>query len=914
MDPMAYLRNAWGMFGESAASDHSKIDGGISAGPAAGSGTFAPGASTATDVMGGLMGGFGLPMSWKGAGFGGMAHGEIMDPNGAYAGGYAGGGAGAGYATFDGVDANGYKTSGAGGVAGVAAPVGVFAGTPDLGAHAGTTFYNARGASAYEYDNGKGDSGYGVKGSAVPTGLMNTDVGFQFGPLVDANAHVDNAYLSKASADLKVGNDNGKYYADGGASLQAGAEGVKGQVATPFGTVGAGADKVTYGPAVTAGGSYDSKTGAAELHGTYQDGIDAKNVSVSSHYGAVDTNVSAGEIAYGNAGKGYANYDPKTGMFKAGVDDGHTGGVRVTDAKGDWKVGDVASAHAHAGEISNDIRFSGYTEADADHAKVAASLDGDGFRVKNAGADVTVGSGDYKAQAKGSVEEMGTTNSISNAYLEADWKNGALNAGFDDLSYGGWAVKNADASLDGPFGVNAKAHLGELTEGLSMKGGKLHVDEHGYAATVDRANYADLSIKDAAYDANLGGLYHADAKVGEYGSNRTIVNNARAGFTDDEGLYVGAKDATYATQYLQGVEANTALGGDLLQSHLGIGEGAYNSFSGKNIYASLFGPDGAKAHIEDGKYRYLAGKDLEASQSALGGNLGVGVGAKEASFGGVDIGALDFQASLEKAHLDAKNIGAHGFKSKDLHADANIGALAAGAGAKQLNLMDAHVGEAKLDTADYYTRGAASVKDANVDLVNAKGAHAGLSIGDTKLLGATADFRNGYGVDAAKGDWDLSHGRADASFKNAHTGAQLSNASVDLLGMNVALPDMGYNLNASGDAGVDLSHGAAHAGLSLGGTSVNFGGYEMTVPDWVAASAGVDLSRGAFNAQLGGENGIGADISLADGNFDLNAFGYTLDVDQGIRDVGGAIADGAGWVYDQLPSISLPSISLPSLW
>ena len=174
-----------------------------------------------------------------------------------------------------------------------------------------------------------------------------------------------------------------------------------------------------------------------------------------------------------------------------------------------------------------------------------------------------------------------------------------------------------------------------------------------------------------------------------------------------------------------------------------------------------------------------------------------------------------------------------------------------------------------------------------------------------ELLGARGDYRAGLGVEHADADWNLLGGTANAQFQNARMGQQLNNASVNLFGNEIALPDMGYNVNASGGGNVDLSRGAANANLSLAGSSVNFAGTELTLGDWAQASGGVDLSRGAANANLGGENGlsagvdlsqgaanlnvggangVGADVNLSEGNLDLNVFGTKIDVDQGLRD------------------------------
>jgi hypothetical protein len=237
-------------------------------------------------------------------------------------------------------------------------------------------------------------------------------------------------------------------------------------------------------------------------------------------------------------------------------------------------------------------------------------------------------------------------------------------------------------------------------------------------------------------------------------------------------------------------------------------------------------------------------------------------------------------------------------RSQGVNANANIGALGFGGSAKTMNLADLSVGSVSANTSNYGLTGNAGVKNANLDAVNIQGGHQGLSWNGKEQLGVSGDVRTGASLDDAHASWDATQGTAGASFKNASLGGQMSNASLNMFGYDIALPDAGAKLNASGGANVDLSRGAANANLGLGGSSVNVAGHTLTMPEWVQASMGIDLSEGAANVNLGGDNGIGANMNLAKGQFAVDAFGYELDVAEGVRDVGGAISDGAGYVAD----------------
>lgn len=921
-DLMSYFRNAWNWAGGAQGKEGPRVDGGVTAG----ADTLA-GKSTANDMLGGMVGGFGAPMDWKGAGFGAVANGKVTDQDGGFSGGHLGLGAGGGASTWktaDGLD-------GASVAGGVVAPVGVTAGDKNVQGTASTNVYTGAGASVYEHSK-DGDHGYGAKASSVPLGLMDTNLGVttDYG---SAKAHADDMYYGKLSGEAKFGHKDGTYYGDVTGSQKMGASGLSAEVNSPLGTYKGSAGSVSYGPQVSGGGSYDTKSGAAELHGSYQDGLAVSKVDYgySSPDGKVQSSSGVGSLTYGNSGEGKVNYDPEKGALTA---DGKArfGGVVAKDLYNQGSVDGLGKYKATVGEFSNDIRVDdAHAEIDRKHAKVGASVDGDGIRIKDANFDASVGSGALKTDVNAKAGFIGSGNSITKAYADANYESldkASLKVGFEELSYGGWSGSDLQAGFKGPGGSYGEAKVGSFSQGLVAKGFEAGVDKNGLAAKLDHADYNALNVKGIDYKAGVGD-YKTSGHLGELGTSKVVVDGATAGLTREKGLYATADSASYDAVSLTDLAVDQQLG-DVYKSHASLGSGSFNHFSGKNMSVGA-NSDGAHAKMTDGEYRYLAGKDIKLSQSIGDGSVGYEAGAKEASLGGVDIGKLDYKTDFKNTHLGVENLGAHGWKSKDINAKANVGDLGLGAGAKELNALDLKIGEANLDTKNYGTSGSASMKDANLDLLNVKGGHAGLSWDGQEIVGAKGDYRSNFGVGDAKGDWDLMAGKASGQFKDASYGAQMSNASLNFFGTELAMPDAGFKLNASGGADIDATRGAANANFSLGGSSVNFAGQEMTVPDWVQAGAGVDASRGAANFNLGGQNGIGADMSIADGNLDLNAFGYTLDVDQGVRDVGNGIADGAravgggiatgaravgGAISDGASAVwnALPSVSLPSLW
>jgi hypothetical protein len=265
-------------------------------------------------------------------------------------------------------------------------------------------------------------------------------------------------------------------------------------------------------------------------------------------------------------------------------------------------------------------------------------------------------------------------------------------------------------------------------------------------------------------------------------------------------------------------------------------------------------------------------------------------------------GHLDYNTTLENTNLSVKDLNAHGLTSKDVSYNMGVGNAGIGGKADQLDALNLNVGSIDAHSSNYGLTGNGSVNNANLDILNVKGGHAGLSMDGKEVLGASGDYNARAGVENASANYDLTQGTASASVKNAQMGAQLSNASLNLFGNNVALPDAGYKVNANADANLDVLNGKAGAHGSLAGSSVNFAGKELTLGDWAQAGADVDLGKGAVKANLGGDKGVGVDASIADANLDLNVGGYKIDVDQGIRDAGSAIASGASYVGNKISS------------
>ena len=134
---------------------------------------------------------------------------------------------------------------------------------------------------------------------------------------------------------------------------------------------------------------------------------------------------------------------------------------------------------------------------------------------------------------------------------------------------------------------------------------------------------------------------------------------------------------------------------------------------------------------------------------------------------------------------------------------------------------------------------------------------------------------------------DLLNGVSSVPIVGNYLGNGLNSAMNGLLPnwRDTQLPrvDMAINPNVQAQGSVDPSQLAAQGSINLSGSTIDVLGAHGTVPDWVQASGGVNLSQGAANVNVGGQGGLGADMNLSQGNLDLNVFGHKIDVDQGLH-------------------------------
>lgn len=690
------------------------------------------------------------------------------------------------------------------------------------------------------------------------------------------------------------------------------------------GDVGVGAQDITAGWDVGDGmlggnGSIESirygyqgdgqmSVGADGLHASGNGrggGVRVNGFQSGSHLGPLSTHVGAGEISNDvivNNGSLTLNGDG----LDASVGDARFGGIRGTDVNANWGLWGQSGSF-NAGDISNDHQISG-ANVHVDGDGMNASLEhyrGGGIRGTNLSANQHLLGTDSHLNV-GELSMGDTT--LDGAYFNRDLTGLSGDAGFDKLEFGGFRINDVAGGFENEtLGVSGD-YGGSFATSDAIEGAR---------ANWDLTNITDPRVAAHADKIGMPGWNLSNAHVGLNGPMGTSANasledlhqgfearDVDASFNLDEGLRARVGHAQWDTLAGKNLDVNADLG-PLYNASLHAGEGYFNRFSGDNINAGLDLTNGLTASGDNLQYGYLGFNDVNSDVSMFGGALNQHLSADVARGAGVDIGHLNYQNTGLNQSLSAQNLHAYGLDVQGLDYSYGVGDASLGLGADRLAALDLTVGDIQSNTSLMGLQGNTTVSNANLDVLNVQGGHMGLGWGGEELLGASGDFRGGASLESANANWDWLNGTANGSFQNARMGSQLSNASVNLFGNEMSLPDMGYALNASGGGDVDLRQGAANGNLSLAGSSVNFAGQEWALGDWAQASGGVNLSEGTANANLGGEygvdagvnlrqgaanlnvggeNGLGADVNVTEGNLDLNVFGTKIDVDQGLRD------------------------------
>lgn len=629
-----------------------------------------------------------------------------------------------------------------------------------------------------------------------------------------------------------------------------------------------------------------------DLRGGMSDGwrVEGATVGTSGDWG--NANLEAGRIQHGTNVTG-ATVRANGDGLNAGVQQARWGGVQATDLRGSLDTR-YLDANVRVGEYANDEVIEGARlnidgngiQAGADHIELG------GQGVKDVSVNGTFGeNGEGRFQA--GLGELQNNNTVDGARLSVDGTG--IHAGAENAAIGGWHLR--DANYDVNYGdLSARGSLRSIDTGFQGQGLRADITQDGVAVGADHAEYNQFRMQGLDLRSGWQGVAETRAQLGDLTVNGGGADNVDVRLTEN-GLAASADNAHYSYLSMNGLRTEQNFGDGLARQSLEIGHGHVHD-AGADRLALNVGPDGTHLSATNARYSYLGLDDAHLSNSYFDGAVGTQVDIGRGRYLGASAGELDFQRSLlgDSGSGRVADLNAHGLQLSDVGVGANVGDARARIGADTANVLDLNVGAANAQYSNFGLTGNAAVERANLDVINLQGAGGSLSYRGQELASARTDLRSSLGVDSASGQWDATTGQASGQFQNARVTQMADNTHLSVLGNGIDLGRTGYSLNASGAGQVDLSRGTASGNVNFAGSELALFGHSVTAPEWAQAAGSVDASRGAASVQLGGANGVGADVSLADANLDLRVGGTTIDVDQGIRDAGTAIANGASTV------------------
>lgn len=629
-----------------------------------------------------------------------------------------------------------------------------------------------------------------------------------------------------------------------------------------------------------------------DLRGGMSDGwrVDGATLGTAGNWG--NANLEAGRIQHGTNVTG-ATLRANGDGVNAGVEQARWGGVQATDMKGSLNAGSV-HANLSVGEYANDEVIEGASlNINGDGIQAGArriELGGQGVKDVNLnGTFGENGAGTFGAR----LGELQNNNTVEGASLNID--GSGLHAGAENVTAGGWHLRDAGYNFDyGP--VSAAGSLQSIDTGFQGRGLRADVTGDGLAVGADHAEYNQFSMRGLDVRSGWQGVAEQRARLGDLSVNGGGADNVDVRLTGD-GLSASATNAHYNYVGFNGLETSQNFGNGLARQDLSIGHGHMHD-AGADAISFSANENGTSLSARNAHYSYLGLDDARMSNSYFNGAVGTEAEIGRGRYLGASAGELDFQRSLlgDSGSARVQDLNAHGLQLSDVAVGANVGDARARIGADTANVLDLNVGSARSEYSNFGLTGNAEVQNANLDVLNLQGAGGSLSYGGTEIASASTDLRANLGVGSASGQWDATRGTASGQFTDANVGVMSDNTRLSAFGSSVDLGRTGANIRASGGGAVDLSSGTANGNVNFAGSELALFGHSVTAPEWAQAAASVDAGRGAADVQLGGANGVGANVSIADGNLDLRVGGTTIDVDQGIRDAGTAIANGASAV------------------
>ena len=733
-----------------------------------------------------------------------------------------------------------------------------------------------------------GDGGYGIQGGVNMGRNTATDVNASIdSPLGQTDAHIGSIGQGRFhQGGIEVGPDGsvmGNYSRGGSLSIQDASITNTGPLGTTEASIGSyGGVKTSYA------GGYDATEN--RIVGSHTGGkakvvTDAEFSQTLAGGGSIEA--GAGRIQNGSRydGSGYIDLDDGSAHVEGNAE---YGGVVAQDVNFGAGWDGIYRQDVHADTISNATTIEG-AHADYADGQLSAGVDHlrtGGFRVQGVEGSSQIGG----VTNTYGVNEVSNDVKLDGAYATVD-ENGA-NAGFQELDFGGVRVDKAhfESDLGGHGNLEAGGSFGN---GNNLKGGNVSVTENGVDASLDSFAVAGVDVNDAYFRAEGPGGTHVDAGLGAYHSG--VSGDGVTAHVGADGVSVGADNLAYDAHSIRDLHVNSGIDG-VYEQNLSVGSAGMHQARISDLRASV-DATGANLSVGESSYDFATVSDLQASQSFGDGAVGTEVGIGEASYLGGGVGSAEYQSNFLEgtSSLNATDVNLHGLTAEDVNVGVNVGDANVGVGADSLSVIDANIGALSTESSNFGLTQSGTATDVDIGLLRAENLNAGIGWGDQNILSATTDIDASVGADRVDGAFDLTQGTASGAIENGRVTA-MTDASIGIGDYNLDPGRTGVDANVNAAGEIDVFNGTASGQASLAGTELSAFGYSTELGDWAQASGDVDVSRGAVNANIGGENGVGVNASIAEGNLDVNIGGYEIDVDQGIRDAGSAIADGASYV------------------
>ncbi|MEZ4317646.1 MAG: hypothetical protein R3F61_09075 [Myxococcota bacterium] len=881
---------------------------------------------------------------WLGGGFG-AAYGGELGAGGFSQKGGIGFGAGGGGGTWN--ETNGSITSsGFGGGAAIAGRVDANTSYGGQSYGFGGDVYRGVGGSGYEFSDSKtGRSGYGLSGGYTPIGVND---GYS---RLDTSLGSQETRVGQFEYGRVGGNLEGYTTEGGGFGVQGGwsqgrttARDISSTTTTGLGTTEAHVGQVAQGRYYTGSAGRDDD---GRYHAGLKRGgsLTVNDASVNHTWAnGMTTEASLGRFG-GNKTEGEIGFNPNTGAVD--FNGTYSTGKSVKDANFRTDLPGGGSAAAHLGEWSNGSQYridpGSHIGPDGVHVSGGGHL-GHGFAVSDVGVE---GGWDGVYSGKAGLESFSNREELEGAHLDID--GNGVNAGFERMRTGGFIAEGITAEQD-VLGVKSNISVGEVSNDTLINGGRLGIDGSGVHAGFEELDFGGVRVKDVNYNADILGAASVNASMGSYtdgnsikGANVDITRDGlnasveefgvagrdlndvhigvegpggthanadlgayHTGITgknayaeiNGNGVQVGAEHLAYDQHSLDNVNLSAGMDG-VYETHASLGHGHMNHASADNVNVGL-DRNGLSASADNVNYSYLGVEDFKAGQSFGDGAVETELALGRGDYLGGSADHIEFQSNLLNTSASVDGLNAHGLQLEDLNAHVGVGDAGLDVGADELDVLDLNVGHADFHRENFGLSGGGNIQDAQLDVLDAKGLGGGVTWGDQTVAEARTDLNLSAGVDRASGEWDVLNGTASGQFENANVSLMSDNTHLSLLGNDLDIGRTGANINASGSGAVDVSKGQASGDINFAGSELALFGNSVTVGDWAQASGSVDVLNGQGNFNVGGENGVGADVDIGAGNLDLHAFGHTIDVDEGVRDGVEAVKDGAAWVGDRV--------------